>query len=70
MRIQLIVDRKGSVDRASIFALVEREIYLRPMTMDELVDKIVKIVEVAGVRVTRKELPLGRVKERKWRNES
>jgi hypothetical protein len=63
MRIQLIVDKKGSIDRASIFALVEREIYLHPMTLDEFVDKIVWIIEEAGVQVTRKELPLGRKKD-------
>jgi hypothetical protein len=62
MRVELIIDRKGTVDRATIYKLVEREIYLKPMSMDDFVNKIVGIVETAGVKVTRKELPCRRLK--------
>jgi len=55
MRIQLIFDRKRKIDYSTIYRLVEKEIYLRPMSMDDLVNKIIVIIEKAGIQVGRKE---------------
>lgn len=57
MRIELNIGRGGSIDRATIAALVHKEIYLRQMPEDDLVDRIAEIIETAGVRVTRKGVP-------------
>lgn len=55
MRIQIIFERRRTINRAAISALVHKEIFLKPMSEKELVDKIIFIIETTGIQVKRKD---------------